>query len=121
MELFIQLLAELLLQLIFEGIFDVTVRKQVSKEPALLRFVIFTVLGAVGGLVSLLVFRHHLVAAPWLRYLALLIIPVAIGLLMTKIGRVRRGRGGGDYSLEHFFASWGFAFAFGLMRTAFAQ
>lgn len=121
MEFFIQLLAELLLQLMFEGVADLTFRKWLSEEPGLLRFAIFTALGTISGLLSLLFFRHHLVVDFTLRLLALFIIPVLVAFLMAKIGRMRRKRGGADHSLEHFFASWGFAFAFGLMRTAFAQ
>jgi hypothetical protein len=119
-EFIFQLLFEFLLQFLFEGAFDVMFGKVNVNRP-LRRFFMFLFVGAVAGAVSLAFVREHFITHGPLRYTAVLIVPVVIGFLMAQIGKLKRKRGAEPNSLEYFFSSWGFAFAFGAIRVAFAK
>ena len=109
--LFGELFAELGADLLFRGI---------ASNRRWWRFLLYSLIGAgIGGL-SLLVFRGHLINPASLRVTALAVNPVLIGLLMTRLGRWREKRAGAAFGLEAFWPAWGFAFCLGLVRTLFA-
>ncbi len=120
MELLIQVLAEIGLQLLFEATVDgLTGRMKIDRSVG--RFLLLTGLGVFSGLMSLLAFPQHFISRPLLRYGSLGLTPLLIGWLMAQIGRWRETRGRERSPLERFWAGWGFAFAFGLMRVTFAR
>ena len=120
MEFIFQLLFEFFAQLLLEGIVDVACGRAGETRPTL-RFFLFLLLGTIIGFFSLLVTSAHVITLPTLRYTAAIVVPVLIGLLMAWIGRLRARRGSPPNSLEHFSASWAFAFAFGAVRVVFAR
>ena len=120
MEIIFQVIFELLIQLLFEGVMDLAMARTAEGRP-FLRVVLFLFVGAAAGAVSLWLVPHHLIALRALRYASVLIVPILIGLAMTEIGSWRRKRGSEPYSMEHFVTGWAFAFAFGAVRVVFAK
>jgi hypothetical protein len=120
-EALFQLLAELVFQFVVEGVLDLLFGKTLGDARPLVRFLCFLVLGALFGGLSLLVLPAHLVHDRELRYVAVLTVPILLGSVMARIGRAKAKRGTAPNDLEHFFASWGFAFTFGAIRILFAR
>jgi hypothetical protein len=69
-----------------------------------------------GGL-SLLVFKQHLTPAGAMRTLNLILTPLAVGLIMTILGRWRARRGEDVLRLDRF--AYGYLFALGLAVVRF--
>lgn len=120
MEFLFQFIFEILLQIVFEGIFDIAFGRIAADRPVL-RVVMFLAVGAIAGALSLLMIANHIIASRGLRYVAAVLVPIAIGNLMAIIGGHREKRGKEPRSLEHFFSGWAFAFAFGAVRVAYAK
>jgi hypothetical protein len=120
-ELIFQILAEIIFQFVVEGMLDVCFGKKLRDARPLLRFLLFLLVGAILGGLSLLLLPAHIISDRQLRYVAVLTIPVLIGVTMAKIGSMRAKRGSEPNDLEHFFSSWGLAFTFGAVRVLFAE
>lgn len=120
MEFLFQFIFEILLQIVVEGIFSVAMGRIAANRPVI-RAVLFLVLGAIAGGLSLLLFPSHIISLPLLRYAAVILVPVIIGYVMAEIGNRREKRGQEPRGLEHFVSGWGFAFAFGAVRVLCAD
>ena len=123
LEILIQLVVEFFLEvfggLMFDGIFHGLarvpwVRKSLNAISAVL---LFFLLGATTGLVSLLFFPNAFVKSSSLHGINLLITPTLAGLTMATIGWLRRREGKFVTQLESFV--YGFLFAFGMALIRF--
>lgn len=102
--------------MLIEFIFDYLFRGM-GVDRRVVRIVIYFVVGAVAGAVSLLLPGEHIIRSDLLRYVALVIVPLVLGMTMHRVGRRRNDRQGDEFGLESFWPSWGFAFCFGLVHS----
>jgi hypothetical protein len=116
-EILLQACFELLAELGFRSLAD-TVRR--PRNPAL-STIGFILWGAIAGAVSLLIFPTSPISDPMLRRLNLVATPVAVGLVMTMIGRFRQKRGQSTVRLDQFGYAFTFAFAMALVRFIWAH
>jgi hypothetical protein len=72
--------------------------------------------GLVGGL-SLLIFPDSFLHTESLKLVNLFVTPVALGLIMVLIGKLREKKGQEKVKLDKF--SYGFLFAFGMALVRF--
>jgi len=123
-EIFLQFLGELLLQAIFEALFELGLHSLADtlKRPKnpLFSTIGFIIWGAMAGGISLLIFPISLIADPLLRGVNLIATPVFAGALMTIVGRVRSKRGQALVRLDRFGYAFIFAFAMALVRFIWA-
>ena len=125
-ELLFSVLGELLLQLVFEVLVDLGLgawseRAKTARRNPVFAFLAYVCLGAVAGVLSLLLFRDHLVRATWLRVVMLVLIPLLAGWLMSFIGARREAKGGERTRMESFANGFAFALAMSLIRFFFAK
>lgn len=124
-EILFSFLGELLLQLFGELLIDFGLRSAVDGETArkhpILSFLGNIVLGLVAGLLSLLIFGHHLLKHAGLRVAMLVVIPPLAGWVMSVFGRWQEKHGGERASLERFWNGFAFALAMGLVRFFWAK
>jgi hypothetical protein len=123
-EIVLQFFGEILLQAFFELIWELglhsladTVRR--PKHPAL-STIGFTLWGLMAGGISLWIFPTSHIHDPLFRKLNLIVTPVALGLLMSLIGKIRRGKGQDLVRLDQFGYAFVFAFAMALVRFVWA-
>lgn len=79
----------------------------------------YTLFGAMAGGLSLMVFAHNFVPAPW-RMANMLVMPVASGWLMSALGAWRERRGQDRIRIDRFAYGYLFALGLGLVRFFFA-
>ncbi len=122
-EFIFEIIGEFLLQIVGEALLELgfhTVASPFQRSPtpyvAALAYTVFGV--AVGGL-SLLIFPHNLVAAPW-RVFNLILTPLAAGACMAVMGAWRRRRGQTALRIDRFSYGYVFALALALIRFRFA-
>jgi hypothetical protein len=125
LEFLFEILGEFLLQAILEFFFELSVhagwkpdRKPTNPWVAAIGY---TVLGAVLGWLSLLVFPSYLVTSEPMRILNLILTPIAAGLLMAAMGAWRAQRGQPVLRIDKFAYGYLFAFALALVRFAAAE
>ncbi|HET6941642.1 MAG TPA: hypothetical protein VFH89_05735 [Sphingomicrobium sp.] len=123
-EIILQFLGELLLQAIFELLVELgfhsladTFRR--PKNPAL-SILGFTLWGAIAGGISLWIFPTSPIDNPVLREINLVVTPVACGLVMMMVGKLRLRKGQDIVRLDQFGYAFVFAFAMALVRFAWA-
>lgn len=125
MEFLFEILAELLLQIVFEGLAELGVHgvKDTFRKPRRPFFstIGFLVWGLLAGGISLWPFPHSFVADKTLRLVNLAITPLLAGLLMLTIGRLRAKRGQELVGLDRFGYAFAFALAMALVRFFFAK
>jgi hypothetical protein len=126
LELLLELIGEFLLELAITALVDLALRA-IAKVFETFRLVnpvlasiIYVLLGALAGGLSLLIFPHPLVHPSRLHGINLLVSPVVTGLAMSQIGSILRCQGKKVTRVESF--GYGFALAFGiaLVRYFFA-
>ena len=115
-ELLLQAFFELLAEMGFHGLANTLKR---PRNPALstLGFVLW---GIIAGGISLWIFPTSHIHDPALRILNLVLTPVALGLVMTLIGKIRRKKGQDLVRLDQFGYAFVFAFAMALVRFFWA-
>ncbi|MEO6360090.1 MAG: hypothetical protein ABIO43_05900 [Sphingomicrobium sp.] len=123
-EVIFQFLGELLLQVFFELIVELgfhglanTLKR--PRNPALSTLG-FTLWGLIAGGISLLIFPTSHIRDPSLRILSLILTPVALGFVMSFVGRIRRKKGQDLVRLDQFGYAFVFAFAMALVRFIWA-
>lgn len=94
---------------------------QCKYELAGLRFFVACGCGAVAGGLSLIVFRDHFITSEVVKNLNVLVTPVLIGWLLSRVGTSKKAKGRPLYELETFWRGWGFAFTFATARLLFAH
>ena len=124
-EIIFQIVGEILLQACFEllaelGIHGLKDKFRRPRNPVLstLGFILW---GAIAGAISLLIFPNSPIADPTLRQINLVATPVAVGLVMTMIGRLRQKKGQSTVRLDQFGYAFSFAFAMALVRFIWAH
>lgn len=122
-----ELLAELLLQLVFEVLGELGLRAlrepfkpahEVSPWVAGLGYAIF---GAAAGACSLWLFPAPFLQSPWARIVNLGVTPLAAGAAMSLMGAWRRRRGQDLLRLDRFSYGVLFALSMALVRFFFAE
>jgi hypothetical protein len=115
-----QVIAEILLQLFFEVFADALWRRL----PASIRFAVHIAatlaVALLFGWLSTRLFPNSFISWEWLRIAYLVIAPVFVGLVMSKIGSYFTARNKRRSALEDFGFGWLFAFTFALARHHFA-
>jgi VIT1/CCC1 family predicted Fe2+/Mn2+ transporter len=123
LELIVEIFGELLLQIIGEILFELGIHSfsQRREQPTnpWLSVLIYTLLGAALGGLSLLVFPTHLVPQPW-RILNLIATPISAGIIMMLMGAWRTRRGQSILQIDRFFCGYLFALSLALVRFKFA-
>ena len=121
MEFIFQLLGELLFQglmeLGFRSLADVFSKR---RNPLLSTLGCF-LWGAIAGGISLLIMPAAFIDSGNLRLLNLFLTPVAVGIIMAFLGRLRAKKGASLVQLDHFGYAFTFAFAMALVRYFWAR
>lgn len=122
-EVVLEVLGELLLQSGSEVVAEMGLQSmsETFKKPRnpFLAAIGYGLFGAIFGGLSLLVFSHHLVSAPW-RTFNLVITPIIAGALMALLGAWRARQGYAVLRIDKFAYGYIFALSFGLIRYWFA-
>ena len=77
---------------------------------------VYFVLGLVSGFISLLAFPDSFIKSGSARLISLFAAPIAAGMVMSLVGRVRDKNGEEPIRLDNFFYGFLFALAMTLMR-----
>lgn len=125
MEFLFQILAELLIQIVFEALAELGIHgvKNTFRNPRhpFLSTIGFLIWGLLAGGISLWLFPRSFITDEMLQLANLAITPVLAGLLMLAIGRLRAKRGQELIGLDRFGYAFAFAFAMALVRFFFAK
>ena len=116
-ELFLQVFAEIFLEVGFHRAADSFQRKP---EPWL-AFIGYAIFGGIFGAVSLIFLPFLLIHSHSLQIVGLFFAPFTAGLIMVMIGMWRRRRGDELVRLDRFAYSFIFAFMMGLIRFIYAD
>jgi len=121
MEIIIEILAEVVLQVLFELGFRSLIEPFKKSSSPFLAFIGYAVLGAIAGGISLLFIKEPLIINHNLRIVNLMITPCLAGLTMSILGRLREKQNLSLIRLDKFV--WGFIFAFAmtLLRFLFSK
>lgn len=117
----VQILFEAIISILFEGTVNAALRqwdRLHRRNPLrpLFAFIGYTILGIGAGALSLLVFPHGFIEEEALRWVNLVLTPLLAGLLMGRLGGLRRKRNQDAIRLESFGYGFLFAFAMGVIR-----
>jgi hypothetical protein len=123
LELLLELIGEFVVQafgeLLFEGFFQF---RRTNRTFAVLTAAVgYLVLGALLGAVSLLIFREHFIRSPSIRVVALVAVPVAVGVVMSLVGSWRARRGDSLVRLDRFSFAALMALGTSLVRWYYAS
>jgi hypothetical protein len=118
-EFIFDVFGELIIQLVLELLVRIGTRSATRFQKPLnpwLAATAYLCVGASLGFSSLLFVSNLVITNPTLRFVNLLISPIAAGLCMWSIGRWRAKRGKDAHGLDTFLYGFMFALAFGLAR-----
>jgi len=118
-ELLLQVVGEALVEWIGHGIKRILGRH--GPADSRLAALGYGLAGATAGGVSLWLVPALFIKAGWLRVANLLLTPLAAGLFMAWMGRLRRRRGKETLLLEGFACGFCFALAMAAVRYAFGK
>lgn len=121
----------LLLQFLFELIINIfsympfdflPTRQERGKEawPAKTSLVVFFLVGALLGWLSLLLFKHTLIGYSWIRIANVLVAPLISGFYAQLFSGLRKERYPDVLPREHFWQAFNFSLAFALVRFTYA-
>lgn len=111
-----QILIEVLLQFLFQGLANFIWRRLGEPARTVVKALLFIGAGVILGGVSSVIVRKPLLSMEWLRVAYLIVAPVLMGLAMSLIGHCYAKRNLPTSSLERFGFAWLFAFSFALAR-----
>ncbi|MDY7540053.1 hypothetical protein RGU72_17505 [Undibacterium sp. 5I1] len=123
----IQFFGELILQAIGELIFELighSIKKTFPRfQPIrpLLTTIIYLILGAVAGVISLWFLPTLFISEHWLRIVNLILTPIASGILMSLIGNWRRSHNQELIQLNSFSYGVCFALSMAIVRFIWAN
>jgi hypothetical protein len=116
-EIIFEVLLEVVLEVFFElGFYGIVAVSNKKQHSPVLKFVGYSLLGALAGLLSLVFFGELFVSDPSLQLANLVFTPVIAGAIMYQIGRWKHKKGYKLLSLDKFFYGTSFAFAMTLVR-----
>jgi hypothetical protein len=120
MEFLVQLLLEFIVQVIGEALFELgfhamaePFRKPPNPWLASVGYIIF---GSIIGALTLWPLPNHMVAGASLRWVNLLVTPIAAGLCMSWLGSWRAKRGQAVLRIDRFSYGYLFALSFAIVR-----
>jgi hypothetical protein len=116
MEIFFDILAEIIFQGLGEALFDWLLRSKSPAVRALGASILSGFAGLVLGCLSLLVFRAHLIGSYELRLAFFLFLPVLNGWIMSRIGRSFERCDRPRSLFEYFVPAFFFSLCFGMVR-----
>ena len=117
-EIVLYLFGELVASLIGEGLCEVASRSASGPQRRSGKALLYLILGAAAGAISLLVFPVQFLEDDGWALLNLLLTPVLAGLVMMLVGKWRRHRGDRLVPLDHFTYGYLFALAMAMVRAA---
>jgi hypothetical protein len=126
-EIFVEFLFELFINTVGEVLFEIGLQsfkdsaKKNGTEYPLLAFLGYSLLGAVAGGLSLLIFPQYFIRVGKYHGVGLIVIPVIAGMAMSGIGTLRKKTGKQLIRLDSFVYGFIFAFCMTLIRFLFAK
>lgn len=124
-EALFQLMGELLLQVTFELLAELGMRrlKAAVRAPRtpFIAMLGYLLCGAAAGGLSLLLFPASAIHDPALRLLNLIVTPPLMGFAMVRIGKIWATRGHPVMRLDRFGFAFAFALAMALVRYVWAR
>jgi hypothetical protein len=124
-EFLIEIIGEILLQLLLEGLAELglhVIAAPFRKPPnPWLAAIGYAMFGAAAGGGSLLLFPSSFVTGDLARILNLLVTPIAVGLLMCVMGAWRARRGQAVMRIDRFAYGYLFALSLALIRFGFTK
>ncbi|HMC92892.1 MAG TPA: hypothetical protein VKI45_10560 [Allosphingosinicella sp.] len=119
-----QFVGEIVLQALFELLAEMGVRSLAApfRRPRhpVWATIGFTLWGITAGAISVWVFPESPIHNPLFRRMNLVVTPVAVGFLMTFVGKIRLKKGQELMRLDRFGFAFVFAFAMALIRFIWA-
>jgi hypothetical protein len=121
----VELLFQLLGELLFQGVMELGFRSLAEvfgrrRNPVLSTVGCF-LWGSIAGGISLLIMPAAFIDSRTLRLVNLFLTPVAVGIIMALLGRLRARKGAPLVQLDHFGYAFTFAFAMALVRYLWAR
>ncbi len=126
MEILFELLAQLVLEIFVQGVFElggrglVAVFRKDSATNPWLAICGYFMMGAISGAISVWIFPMHLLGSPALQILNLAATPITLGFIFEAMGRWRTYRAKPRYAVDRFSYGFTFALTMGLVRYFFA-
>jgi hypothetical protein len=125
MEILFEFLAEFLIQILGEALIELGFHSiaETFRNPAnpWLVAIGFCLLGALLGGLRLLIFPTHFISMGYIRFINLLIIPVAVGFSMALLGAWRENRCDPVLRIDRYSFGYLFALFLALIRFLFAE
>lgn len=124
MEFIFELLLEFLVQIVGEALFELGLHALAEpfrrpRNPWLASFG-YLLFGAIFGAISLWIFPAYMVRMPALRWINLVVTPLAAGACMAGIGWWRVKRGHARLRIDRFSYGYVFALSLALVRFVWA-
>ena len=124
LEFLFEILGEFFFQLLLQALTEAGLHAWADplRKPAnpVLAAIGYALFGAMAGGLSLLIFPHNFVPAPW-RIANMLVTPVAAGWMMSALGAWRERRGQSRIRIDRFAYGYLFALGLGLVRFFYAS
>ena len=127
MEIIFELLAQLVLEIFVQGIFELggrgivsIFRKDESNVNPWLAICVYFLMGAIAGGISIWLIPMHLLNSPALQILNLAITPIVLGFIFETLGRWKTNNDKTRYAVDRFSYGFTFALTMGLIRYFFA-
>jgi hypothetical protein len=125
MEFFFELLLEFIGQIVTEILCELGLHaiKEPFRRPPnpLFATIGYTLFGALAGLISLFIFPRHMVTLVALRWVNMIVTPLATGAVMAMLGAQRARRGQTVLRIDRFWYSYLFALALAIVRFSWAS
>ena len=127
MEIIFELLAQLVLEILVQGAFEVggrgiiaIFRRDSAKTNPYLVICGYILMGAIAVGISIWLIPMHLLASSVMQILNLAITPIALGFIFELLGRWKTNHDKPRYSVDRFSYGFTFALTMGLIRYFFA-
>ncbi|OYU44050.1 MAG: hypothetical protein CFE44_15020 [Burkholderiales bacterium PBB4] len=123
LEFLLEVFGEFFFQLVLEALAEAGLHAASSENRTppnpFLAALGYALLGAMAGAISVWIFPHNFVPAPW-RMTNTLVTPVAAGWAMAALGAWRERRGQSRVRLDRFSYGYLFALSLAVVRLNFA-
>ena len=126
MEIIFELLAQLVLEIFVQGVFELggrgvisLFRKRVETANPWLAICGYITMGAVAGGISVWLIPMHLLKSPALQLVNLALTPIVLGFIFEALGRWRSNHERPRYAVDRFSYGFTFALTMGLIRYFF--
>jgi hypothetical protein len=127
MEIFFEILAQFVLEIVVQGVFEIgghgiasrCSRDSVNVNPWL-AICGYIAMGAIAGGVSIWLIPMHLIQSPAFQIMNLAVAPITLGLIFEALGRWKTNQNKPRYFVDRFSYGFTFALIMGLIRYFFA-